>query len=120
MSETTAADWVDTAQGIASIAQALAILVGGIWAYFKFFRGRTFARRAEVALEASVVSSGVEEFLKVAVNLRNTGASKIVFEERLSVPVETSRETDMNTLIREASGRYVDESGTSRLPRGDL
>jgi hypothetical protein len=76
---------VDYAQGVANVAQALAILVGGFWAYFKFFRGRTFARRAEVSLAPSIVRSSATKFLKVVVTVTNTGASKIAFEPGLSV-----------------------------------
>jgi hypothetical protein len=77
--------WVDTADGLASIAQALAILVGGLWAYFKFFRGRTFARRAEVTLATSGASSSAEEVIRVDITLRNTGASKIELDQDLCV-----------------------------------
>jgi len=44
-----AGDWVTA---IAAAVQAGAVVAAGIWAYFKFVRGRTFALRAEPGLSA--------------------------------------------------------------------
>ena len=79
------ADWTDTAAGINDLAGALAILVGGLWAYFKFFRGRTFARRAEVDLALALVTAGGIPSIKVTVALRNTGTSKIDLDQSYCV-----------------------------------
>lgn len=75
------ADWTDTAGGIDHLAGALAILVGGLWAYFKFIRGRTFARRAAVDLAPTLVTAGGTRSIKVTVTLRNTGTSKIDLDQ---------------------------------------
>jgi hypothetical protein len=57
--------------------QILAIVWGGVWAYLKFVRGRTFHPRAEVAVEAERVSVGETTALKVTVTITNAGASKL-------------------------------------------
>jgi hypothetical protein len=70
------ASWTSWADGVAALAQAAAIVVGGIWAYFKFIRGRTFAKRAELSVTPSVLS-GQTPKLKVRATLRNAGLSKL-------------------------------------------
>jgi hypothetical protein len=70
------AGWTEWADGLASVAQALAIVVGGFWAYFKFLRGRTFAARAELAVAAAPLP-GEPPALRVTATLRNTGLSKL-------------------------------------------
>jgi hypothetical protein len=72
----TAAAWNEWADGAASAAQALAIVVGGIWAYFKFVRGRTFAKRAELIVTPTVLRQQQPK-LKVTATLRNAGLSKL-------------------------------------------
>jgi hypothetical protein len=36
-----------------------AVVIGGVWAYFKFVRGRTFSHRAELSVIATAESCGV-------------------------------------------------------------
>ncbi len=73
-----AATWKDIAAGVASVAQAIAIVGAAIWGYFKFLRGRTFAHRAEVSVIPTVVALEDDTVgLKVSGCLRNVGLSKI-------------------------------------------
>jgi hypothetical protein len=72
----TAASWTTWADGAASAAQALAIVVGGTWAYFKFLRGRTFARRAELSVTPTILPEQTPK-LKVRATLRNAGLAKL-------------------------------------------
>jgi hypothetical protein len=68
-------DWIGA---VKDAVQTLAIIAGAIWAYYKFFRGRTFARRAELATQADVVvRSDEKRAVRARVSFRNTGASDI-------------------------------------------
>jgi hypothetical protein len=40
--------------------QAVAIVVGGFFAYYKFVRGRTFHRRAELSVDAELIDGASE------------------------------------------------------------
>lgn len=40
-----------------NIVTSAAIVIGGVWAYFKFVRGRTFANRGELSVSASIERS---------------------------------------------------------------
>jgi hypothetical protein len=67
--------WLDVAGGIASSA---AIVVSAFLAYFRFFRGRTFARRASLAIEVTVVTSPDGESLHTIVaRVSNVGTAPI-------------------------------------------
>jgi hypothetical protein len=66
-------------QGIVTIA---AIVIGGIWAYLKYFRGRTFRPRLEPDISGVVVSHGGVSHLKVTASLKNVGLSKVDIEQK--------------------------------------
>jgi hypothetical protein len=70
------ASWTSWADGAAALAQAAAIVVGGTWAYFKFVRGRTFAKRAELSVTPTLLPEEKPK-LKVQASLRNVGLSKL-------------------------------------------
>ena len=72
----SASVWADAMDAAASAAQVVAIVVGGIWAYFKFIKGRTFAKRAEVTVKGDVLPTEPPT-LRVRATLRNAGLSKL-------------------------------------------
>jgi hypothetical protein len=67
----------DVAAGLQSIATAIALMAGGIWAYYKFFRSRTFHPRLEGAIEANVVKRSQYPMLQVEINLKNGGLTSL-------------------------------------------
>src|SRR4051794_32789517 len=66
-------DWISAGQ---NIVQGAAILVGGAWAYYKFVRGRTLHRRAELEVDASLITRRPPS-LRTRTTMRNTGAADI-------------------------------------------
>jgi hypothetical protein len=77
----TVATIIDSSHKLFQIA---AIVLGGIWAYYKFFRGRTFRPRLEPTLEASVVRVGTALHLKAKAQVKNVGLSKVVLDKEVS------------------------------------
>lgn len=65
-------DWIGAA---ASAVQAAAIIVAGVWAYYKFIRGRTFHRRAQLGTTPALLHSPPS--VRVKASLQNTGAADI-------------------------------------------
>ena len=46
----------DFAQAFANVTQSLALIAGGLWAYFKFVKGRTFEDRLNTTVSGKLVS----------------------------------------------------------------
>ena len=67
------------------IVTSSAVIVGGIWAYFKFIRGRTFARRAELDVSPSIATADGNDYLAVTINLKNTGLSKLPLNSNMKI-----------------------------------
>jgi len=61
-----------------NVAQILAIILGGSWAYLKFVRGRTFRRRGELEVTGRLYSFDDEPALVVKVTFKNTGLGRII------------------------------------------
>lgn len=78
-----------------SAATTLAIVVGGIWAYFNFFKGRIYRIRLEPAISGRIVHQRLRTFLIVTTKLRNCGRSKVDITQKgsgfrvLSLPTGT-------------------------------
>jgi hypothetical protein len=73
-------DWIEAAKNIVS---ALAIIVGGVWAYYKFFKGRIFNRRAELTTSASLITTTAPHAIRAKVTLENTGSSEIPLRAKI-------------------------------------
>ena len=92
-------DWTrtkDFTDAFANVTQSLAFIAGGVWAYFKFAKGRTFQDRLTPTVSGRLVSIGGSVFLIVTTQLRNVGLSAIAFNSKAStlivfeyVPTET-------------------------------
>jgi hypothetical protein len=67
---------LDAADKLVKIA---AIAVGGLWAYIKFFKGRTFHPRVEPSIIATIKRHEESPFLVVAVSVKNIGFTSFAF-----------------------------------------
>lgn len=76
---------LSTAAGAANdIVTSVAVVVGGLWVYFNYVRGRTFARRAELQVMSSIEGKK-SRYLCATVTLRNTGQAKLPLNENMKV-----------------------------------
>ena len=73
---------ITATQNLATVA---AIIVGGIWAYYRFFKGRTFQPRLEVVVVGTPSSAGDRSYIHGVGRLRNVGLSKVVLDPSVSV-----------------------------------
>jgi hypothetical protein len=67
----------DLIADVTNAVQALAIIVGAIWAYYKFFRGRVFASRAQLDATGELLGDRAHPAVRVHITLRNTGVADI-------------------------------------------
>ncbi|MFF4549229.1 hypothetical protein ACFY1J_34185 [Streptomyces sp. NPDC001406] len=66
-----------TARAVSDFATAGAVVVGGVWSYFKFIQGQTFAGRVEIKIYQELHTYRNCHTLDVDITLRNIGISRI-------------------------------------------
>jgi hypothetical protein len=69
-----ATDWGRILTNVETVLKILAIVVAGAWAYFNYFKGRTYRPRLELDAEAS---RRCPTHVIVSVSLKNVGLSKV-------------------------------------------
>lgn len=74
-------DWHSLIDSGEKLITALAIIVGGFWAWLKFFRGRTFRSRLELMVSGNIITSGNNRFLKATMEMKNVGLSQVKFKK---------------------------------------
>jgi hypothetical protein len=83
---TTATSGLDNVKTVVDILQALitsaAVVIGGIWAYFKFAQGRTFRPRIEVAMSGQWRDVGESKLLHARIRVKNIGLSRITLIQK--------------------------------------
>ena len=67
----------DFTDAFRNVTQGLAFIAGGIWAYFKFRKGRTFQETLIAAVSGKLVLIDGTAHLVVATKVKNVGLSKI-------------------------------------------
>jgi hypothetical protein len=67
-------EWLETTYKIMEI---VAILGGGSWAYFQFFKGRTLKRRMNVSLRAQIVERQSRRYVLASLCATNVGMREI-------------------------------------------
>ena len=72
-----ATDWNKTVDSAQKLVAALGIVIGGFWAWLKFFRGRTFRSRLEIRVSANLIMTGTTKFLKATMEMKNVGLSQV-------------------------------------------
>jgi hypothetical protein len=77
------------ADGISSIVTALAVIIGGVWAYFKFVRGRTYRPRLSVDM--------VGQWRKLD---DATPGRRVVVQRTIRRPIADSRSDVFHARIR--------------------
>jgi hypothetical protein len=93
-------DWLkdnkDALDAINTIVTILALSVAGVLAYYRFFRGRTLATRADLSIDVDVIKGPQENFLhSIMVSVNNKGTVTI-WEPRLVARV-IARNTNGDT-----------------------
>jgi hypothetical protein len=67
---------------IGTAITALAVIIGGVWAYFKFVKGRTYRPRLEPGLSGEWRLVGDKQMLQARITAKNIGASKFTLLQK--------------------------------------
>src|ERR1044071_7363183 len=76
-------DWTKTkdfTNVLRNVTQSVAFIVGGIWAYFKFSKERTFQQRLIPLVTARFILIGGHDFLIITAQMKNVGRSRLTFD----------------------------------------
>ncbi|MDP6785589.1 MAG: hypothetical protein QGI13_00535 [Rhodospirillales bacterium] len=72
---------LETASEISTIAQQIVAIVGigaaGIWAYYRFVKGRKYAPRLTIGVSGTTIARAGSTFLVITVKVQNVGTSRI-------------------------------------------
>jgi len=82
------------------VVKTLAILFGGVWAYWKFVRGRTFRRRLELTISGTTFERQGACYLSGVVQLKNVGLSRVTIEQQ-GTAIELFRVRDIKSHLIE-------------------
>ena len=82
---------------LVKLLTALAIIVGGIWTYFHYFRGRLYYARLELGVDLELRSKGTSYYILVISHVRNVGLSRVDLDQDASSV--TLDEYDENRVI---------------------
>lgn len=85
----TGPEWLtNTQKGVDSVNKAVtavAVFVGGVWAYYKFVKGRIFVSNIELAVSGTATIREGVIHLAAAASVKNIGASKLDVYHPLTV-----------------------------------
>lgn len=98
-------DWTrtkDFTDAFRNVTQGLAFIGGGIWAYFKFVKGRTFKESLVPLTSGKFTSIDDVTYLIVTTQVKNVGLSKIEFDRNGSALIlfeyNASSESEIHTV----------------------
>jgi len=107
----TTVDWTKTkdfTEAFANVTQSLALIAGGVWAYFKFAKGRTFRDRLSPTVSGKLISIDGAVFLVVTIQLKNVGLSRIAFDQTASaLYVFENAVSEVDEILRVKNNRLT-------------
>lgn len=76
--------WYQDFSTLKDLFTMLVVLVGGIWSYFKFFKGRIFKSRLELKVSGKIISGEEAKLLRASMEMKNIGASVVYLDKELT------------------------------------
>lgn len=67
----------DALDRLDKIIKVVAVVLGGIWTYLNYVRGRTFKRRLELSVTEKLLQSGSNILVTGVAQVKNVGLSKV-------------------------------------------
>ena len=77
----TAPTWIAISGTVSSIITAVGVIIAGVFAFFKFSKGRTFHPRCLIQIDPQLIDVGGSRALHVSVTVRNDGLVALLFPD---------------------------------------
>jgi hypothetical protein len=77
--------WAELEQvtgSVQNLVAAIAVLVGGVWAYYRVIRNRTFAVRLKLQVSGRLLERGGQQILIATIRAENVGSVKVKLSAR--------------------------------------
>jgi hypothetical protein len=74
--KTVAAEY-STIDIIEKLFKIVAYVIGGLWVYFNYFKGRTYRPRLETIITGTLIKKGSSDFVNINAQIKNVGLSKV-------------------------------------------
>jgi hypothetical protein len=74
-------DWRTTLDFTEKMVTISALVLGGLAAYYKFFKGRTFHPRLQPDVSGTLIRNGEVVCLLITIQLKNVGVSSVYFSK---------------------------------------
>lgn len=88
---------------VTKIVGTLAVIIGGVWAYYKYIRGRLFHRRIELVINGEIVYVNSLPHLLLKYEIKNIGLSKLdLNKESSAIKVMKYRPPDDSLEVESA------------------
>jgi hypothetical protein len=98
------ASWITLLDAADKVVKIGAIIVGGVWAYYKFIKGRFYRPRLEASVSGEPFRIDNRDYVSVSISLRNVGTSKVeIRQEGTALRVFCS---PVNSTYEEAGGAF--------------
>jgi hypothetical protein len=99
--------WVEVVASVSAAVSALLVVVGGLWAYFKFVREAPYAARTNLAVSADLLVWENVDLIKVECTATSVGSGRVVIDKSETPPaVAVFRITD--ALLKEPPEEWID------------
>lgn len=73
------ADWARTSDIIRNLAMIAGFIVGGVWTYYLFIKGRVLKPRLEPKVYGEIVTINTKKYVRASAELKNVGSSEVKF-----------------------------------------
>jgi hypothetical protein len=75
-------NWPETLSNSEKVVKIAAVVIGGVWTYLKFIRGRIYRPRLKPSVSGRIVIVGGQPYLVVSLGMENVGSSKVDISQR--------------------------------------
>jgi len=76
--------WRDAFASVQSISTVVAVIIAGVWAYYKIFAGKLYYKRLELSVSGLLFDTRAAHLVLAKLCIRNVGLSRVFLEPGLS------------------------------------
>ena len=107
--------WIDAVGAVASLASVAAVAGGGAWAYFRFLKDAPYIVRANLTVEADLLTHEGVDLLRVRCTASSVGRGRIHFDRSSDYPPNVVIYALTPQLIEYPPEEWTEVRGTSEV-----